>query len=74
MNRRSQMQGGKNRILPKEINANRSYGDFHWLEIWKILLCPSMGPEWRKRDNGLWRQQILAPQMLALYRTEKAHR
>jgi hypothetical protein len=38
MNGRSQMQGGKNWILPKLINAN------HWLEIWKNHLCPSMGP------------------------------
>ncbi len=37
MNGRSQMQGGKNWILPKEINANR---DSHWPEIWKNHLCP----------------------------------
>jgi hypothetical protein len=38
------MQGGKNRILPKEINANRFFWDSHWLEIWSNHLCPSMGP------------------------------
>jgi hypothetical protein len=37
------MQGGKNSILPKEINANRFFCDSHWLEIWKNHLCPSMG-------------------------------
>jgi hypothetical protein len=38
------MQGSKNWILPKEINANRFFRDSHWLEIWKNPLCPSMGP------------------------------
>jgi hypothetical protein len=38
------MQGGKNWILPKEMNANRFFRDSHWLEIWKNCLCPSMGP------------------------------
>ncbi len=40
-NVRSQMQGCKNWILPKEIKANRFFWDSHWLEIWKNLLCPS---------------------------------
>ncbi len=44
MNGRSQMQGGKNWILPREINANRFFLDSHWLEIWKNHLCPCMGP------------------------------
>jgi hypothetical protein len=44
MNRRFQMQGGKNRFLPKEMNANRFFWDSHWLEIWSNHLCPSMGP------------------------------
>jgi hypothetical protein len=44
MDGRSQMQGGKNWILPKETNANRFFGDSHWLEIWKNQLCPSVGP------------------------------
>ncbi len=44
MNGRSQMQGGKNWILPKKTNATRFFWDSHWLEIWKNHLCPSMGP------------------------------
>ncbi len=38
------MQGGKNWIFPKEKNANRFFGDSHWLEIWSNHLYPSMGP------------------------------
>jgi hypothetical protein len=38
------MQGGKNWILPKEMNANRFLWDSHWLEIWSNHFCPSMGP------------------------------
>ncbi len=40
------MQGGKNRILPKEMRANRFFWpwDSHWLEIWSNHFCPSMGP------------------------------
>ncbi len=37
------MQGGKNWILPKEMNASRFFCDSYWLEIWKNHLCPSMG-------------------------------
>ena len=44
MNGRFQMQGGKNWILPKEMNANRFFWDSHWLEIWSNHFCPSMGP------------------------------
>ncbi len=44
MNGRFQIQGSKNLILPKEINANRFFWDSHWLEIWSNHLCPSMGP------------------------------
>jgi hypothetical protein len=44
MNGRFQMQGGKNWILPKEINANRFFWDSHWLEIWSNHFYPSMGP------------------------------
>jgi hypothetical protein len=44
MNERSQMQRGKNWILPKEINENRFFRDSHWQEFWKKHLCPSMGP------------------------------
>jgi hypothetical protein len=42
MNGRFQMQGGKNWILPKYINANRFFWDSHWLEIWSNYFCPSM--------------------------------
>jgi hypothetical protein len=34
MKGRSQMQGGKNWFLPKEINANRFFRDSQWLKIW----------------------------------------
>ncbi len=44
MNGRFQMQGGKNWILPKEMNANQFFWDSHWLEIWSSHFCPSMGP------------------------------
>ncbi len=44
MNGRAQMQGCKNRILPKEMNANGFFRDSHSLEIWKNHFCPSMGP------------------------------
>ncbi len=44
MTGRSQMQVGKNWILPKEINANRFFWHSHWLAILKNHLCPSMGP------------------------------
>ncbi len=37
------MQGGKNWILPKYINANRFFWDSHWLEIWSNHFCPSVG-------------------------------
>jgi hypothetical protein len=43
MNGRFQMQGGKNWILPKIINANRFFWDSHWLEIWSNHFSPSMG-------------------------------
>jgi hypothetical protein len=38
------VQGGKNWILPKKSNANRSFWDSHWLEIWSNHFCPSMVP------------------------------
>ncbi len=44
MNGRFQMQGGKNWIFPKEMNANRFFWDSHWLEIWSNHFCPSIGP------------------------------
>ncbi len=43
MNGKFQMQGGKNWILPKEINANRFFRDSQWLEIWSNHLFPSTG-------------------------------
>jgi hypothetical protein len=43
MNGRFQMQGGKNWILPKEMNANRFFWDSHWLKIWSNHLFSSMG-------------------------------
>jgi hypothetical protein len=50
------MQGGKNRILPKEINANRFFWDPHWLEIWSNHFCTSMGPNGLSvaMDSGLF--------------------
>ena len=53
MNGRFQMQGGKNWILPKEINANRFFWVSHWLEIWSNHLCPSTGPNLRE-PSWLW--------------------
>ncbi len=49
------MQGGKNRILPKEpkeVNANWFFLDYHWLEIWKnhLSLC---GTKCWERGYGL---------------------
>jgi hypothetical protein len=44
MNGRFQKQGGKNWFLPKEMNPNRFFWDFHWLEIWSNHFYPSMGP------------------------------
>jgi hypothetical protein len=49
MNGRSQMPGGKNWILPKDIYANLLFRDSHWLEIWTNHLCLSMEPNWRER-------------------------
>jgi hypothetical protein len=40
INGRSQMQGGKNWILPKEIKFFR---DSHWLEIWNKTLMSHYG-------------------------------
>jgi hypothetical protein len=55
MNGRFQMQAGKNRILPKEVNANRFFWASHWLEIWSNNLFPSMGPNGRSvaMDSGV---------------------
>ncbi len=55
MNAIFQMQGGKNWILPKYINANRFFWDSHWLDIWSNHFCPSMGPNGGSvaTDSGL---------------------
>jgi hypothetical protein len=44
MNGRFQMQGGKNRIFPKEMNANLFFWDSYGLEMWSTHFCPSTGP------------------------------
>ncbi len=44
MNGKFQMQGGKNWILTKDINANRFFWDSHWLEICINHLCSSLVP------------------------------
>jgi hypothetical protein len=48
------MQGGKNWIFPKDMNANKFFWDSHWLEIWSYHSFPSMGygTEWRERGYG----------------------
>jgi hypothetical protein len=46
--------GGKNWILPKEMNANRFFRDSRWLESGKTTYCMSLnGTEWRERGYGL---------------------
>ncbi len=53
MNGRSQMQGGKNWILPKEANANRFFREsLLAINLEKPLLC-LYGTEWRERGYGL---------------------
>jgi hypothetical protein len=47
------MQGGKNWILLKDINANRFFRDFHGLEIWKNPNLSLYGTDWRERGYGL---------------------
>jgi hypothetical protein len=56
MNGRFQMQGGKNWILPKYIDATRFLWDSHWLEIWSNHFCPSMGLNGGSvaTDSGVW--------------------
>jgi hypothetical protein len=53
MNGRPQMQGGKNWILPKEINANRFFRDSHWLKILEKPIVSLYGTEWRERGYAL---------------------
>jgi hypothetical protein len=59
MNGRFQMQGGKNWILPKYINANRFFWDSHWLEIWSNHFCPSMG-----LNGGAWLRTLYVSRKL----------
>ncbi len=44
------MVGGLNRLLPKEINANRFFWDSHWLMIGNLVkpLLSLYGTEWRE--------------------------
>jgi hypothetical protein len=51
MNGRFQMQGGKNWILPKYINANRFFWDSHWLEITFVPLWDGMEGAWLRTLN-----------------------
>jgi hypothetical protein len=53
MNVRSQMQGGKNRILPKEMNANRFFWDL-WDIGWKSSQTTFV-PLWDRMERAwLW--------------------
>jgi hypothetical protein len=52
------MQGGKNCILPKDINANQLFRDSHWLEIWRIHFCPSMGPNRDSHWLEIWKNHF----------------
>jgi hypothetical protein len=54
MNGRFQMQGGKNWIFQKEINANRFFWDSYCLEIWSNHFCPSMGPNGGSTEYIYW--------------------
>jgi hypothetical protein len=50
MNGRFQMQGGKNWIFPKAMNANQFFWDSHWLEICMVKpLLTLYGTEWKER-------------------------
>ncbi len=57
MNGRFQMQGGKNWILPIEINANRFFWDSHWLEIWSNHL------RWDRMEGSLLWTSLCVPQL-----------
>jgi hypothetical protein len=63
MNGTFQMQGDKNWILQKYINANRFFWVSHWLEIWSNHLC--YVPLWdrmRERGHGLRSQLVFSTQ------------
>ena len=52
MNGRFQMQGGKNWILPKEINANRIFWDSH---LARNLVKTTYVPLWDRMEAAcLW--------------------
>ena len=74
MNGIFQMQGGKNWIFPKEMNANRFFWDSHWLEIWSNHFCPSMGPNGgivaMDSEVGGWGILSMAKPNLTLYLTQ----
>jgi len=55
MNGRSQMQGGKNWILPKDINANRFFLRLSLAGNMEKPLFSNYGTEWRERGYGLGR-------------------
>jgi hypothetical protein len=54
MNGIYQLRGGKNWILPKEINANRFFCDCHWLESGKTTYVPQWDP---LEGAWLWTQK-----------------
>jgi hypothetical protein len=62
MNGRFQMQGGKNWIFPKEMNATSPSGTLIWLEIWSNLLFPSTGPNGGSvaMDYGVYAPNLLS--------------
>jgi hypothetical protein len=53
MNGRSKMQGGKNWILPKEINANRIVLRLSLAGNLENPVLSLYGTEWRERGSGL---------------------
>ncbi len=54
----SQIQEGKNWILPKDINGNRFFRDSLAKNLEKPLMS-IYGNEWRERDNGIWTSAVL---------------
>jgi hypothetical protein len=48
------MQGGKNRILPKEMNVNRFFWDSHWLKSGQTTFVPL----WDRMD-GAWQWTLV---------------
>jgi hypothetical protein len=54
MNGRFKMQGGKNWIFPKEMNANQFFWDSHLAGNLVKPLISLSGTDWRERGYGLW--------------------